>query len=90
MKLLTGFELTEIATRRFNNWVNEVVDENAQLDISAVTLEAISSFENDLLNGEDEPHYEIEGRLTWKKQPALFFLKKNEYVAEFENDNNPE
>ena len=86
MKTLTSFELTDTATKKFNNWLNDVADKNCNLNIAAVSLGAVDSFQNDLLNGEDELHYELEGRLTWKKQPAVFFLNKNEYVATYEDD----
>ena len=86
MKILTAFELTDTATKKFNNWLDEVADENCNLNVAAVSLEAIDSFQNDLLDGEDELHYELEGRFTWKKQPAVFVLSKNEYVAAYEYD----
>ncbi|HFE36806.1 MAG TPA: hypothetical protein ENK06_00120 [Gammaproteobacteria bacterium] len=83
MKIITGFELTDTATRRFNNWVKKIGNEN--LDLIAVTLEALNSFESDVMSG-DDPDYELGSQFTNTSRPETFFLNKNEYVAQWEDD----
>lgn len=58
--MITNFELTDQGTAKFNAWFSATARSN--IDLTAVTLEALRSFEDGVAEG-TSPHYELRGQV---------------------------
>lgn len=81
--MITNFELTDQGTAKFNAWFTSVAREN--IDLTAVTLEALRSFEDGVAEG-SAPHYELRGFYTNSGNPSAIFLEEGDFTVTEEAD----
>lgn len=81
--MITSFELTDQGAAKFNAWFGRVARSN--IDLTAVTLEALRSFEDGVAEGTD-PHYELRGQFTSSGNPEVVFLADGDYTVTEEAD----
>lgn len=81
--MITNFELTAQGTAKFNAWFSATARSN--IDLTAVTLEALRSFEDGAAEG-TAPHYELRGQYTNSGNPSVIFLESGDFTATEEVD----
>lgn len=81
--MITNFELTDQGTAKFNAWFNATARSN--IDLTAVTLEALRSFEDGVAEG-TAPHYELRGQYTNSGNPSVIFLEDGDFTVTEEAD----
>lgn len=81
--MITNFELTDQGTAKFNTWFSATARSN--IDLTAVTLEALRSFEDGVAEG-TAPHYELRGQYTNSGNPSVIFLEDGDFTVAEEAD----
>lgn len=81
--MITNFELTDQGAAKFNAWFSATARSN--IDLTAVTLEALRSFEDGVAEGA-APHYELRGQYTNSGNPSVIFLEDGDFTATEEVD----
>jgi hypothetical protein len=81
--MITNFELTDQGTAKFNAWFSATARSN--IDLTAVTLEALRSFEDGVAEG-TSPHYELRGQYTNSGNPSVIFLDEGDFTMTEEAD----
>lgn len=81
--MITNFELTDQGTAKFNAWFSTTARSN--IDLTAVTLEALRSFEDGVAEG-TSPHYELRGQYTNNGNPSVIFLEDGDFTVTEEAD----